>query len=77
MWAGETVFVFDPKNDLWAPHVLRQSAEQAAVPFYLVDLESDFGQLDLLAEATAFEVEELLSAGFSSVIQEILPTTTG
>ena len=65
MWAGETVFVFDPKNDLWAPHVLRQSAEQAAVPFYLVDLESDFGQLDLLAEATAFEVEELLSAGFS------------
>ncbi|HBR3029617.1 TPA: type IV secretory system conjugative DNA transfer family protein [Klebsiella pneumoniae] len=65
MRAGETVIVFDPKNDEWAPHVLRQSAEQAEVPFYLVDLESDFGQLDLLAGATAFEVEELLSAGFS------------
>ncbi|MDY9966680.1 type IV secretion system DNA-binding domain-containig protein (plasmid) [Klebsiella pneumoniae] len=65
MRAGETVIVFDPKNDEWAPHVLRQSAEQAEVPFYLVDLESDFGQLDLLAGATAFEIEELLSAGFS------------
>lgn len=65
MRAGETVIIFDPKNDEWAPHVLRQSAEQAEVPFYLVDLESDFGQLDLLAGATAFEIEELLSAGFS------------
>lgn len=65
MRAGETIIVFDPKNDEWAPHVLRQSAEQAEVPFYLVDLESDFGQLDLLAGATAFEVEELLASGFS------------
>lgn len=65
MRAGEAVVVFDPKNDEWAPHVLSEYAIRAGTSFHMVNLESDFGQLDLLAGATAFEVEELLSAGFS------------
>lgn len=63
--AGEAIFVFDPKNDEWAPHVLRESARREGVPFFLINLEMNTPQLDLLTDATDFEVEEMLSSGFS------------
>lgn len=63
--AGEAVFVLDPKDDEWAPHVLKAEAERAGVPFHLIDLRGDFPQLDLLAEMQPSELEELFISGFS------------
>jgi len=62
---GEAVVVIDPKNDEWAPHVLRSECERQGVPFALVDLRSKTPQIDLLDGATADQLEELLVAGFS------------
>lgn len=61
----EAVFVEDPKNDEWAPHVLRKACEQAGRPFYLVDLNNLNFQLDLLAGISHEQLEELFNAGFS------------
>lgn len=63
--AGEAVFTLDPKDDEWAPHVLREAAEAAGVPFLLIDLNRPSSQLDLLAEITPAQLDELLTAGFS------------
>lgn len=62
---GEAVVVIDPKDDEWAPHVLRAEAERMGVPFRLVDLRDDAPQLDLFDGATPDQLEELLVAGFS------------
>ncbi|CCN39745.1 TriK protein [Vibrio nigripulchritudo FTn2] len=62
---GEAVFVGDPKDDEWAPHVLKKACEDAGKPFYLIDLRKLEPQLDLLAGASPQDVEELLVAGFS------------
>lgn len=63
--AGEGVFVGDPKNDEWAPHLYRQICEKAGKPFYLIDLNKPEYQLNLLADINADQLEELLVAGFS------------
>lgn len=62
---GEAVVVIDPKDDEWAPHVLKAEAERLGVPFRLVDLRDDAPQLDLFDGATPDQLEELLVAGFS------------
>lgn len=62
---GEAVIVIDPKDDEWAPHVLKAEAERLGVPFRLVDLRADVPQLDLFDGATPDQLEELLVAGFS------------
>ena len=62
---GEAVVVMDPKDDEWAPHVLKAEAERLGMPFRLVDLRDDAPQLDLFDGATADQLEELLVAGFS------------
>ena len=62
---GEAVVVIDPKDDEWAPHVLKAEAERLGLPFRLVDLRDDAPQLDLFDGATADQLEELLVAGFS------------
>ncbi|MGP5895221.1 type IV secretory system conjugative DNA transfer family protein [Pseudomonas aeruginosa] len=62
---GEAVIVMDPKNDEWAPHVLRSECERLGLPFYLVDLRHDAPQIDLIDGATPDELEEMLVAGFS------------
>ncbi len=62
---GEGVFVLDPKNDEWAPHLYRKACEDAGKPFYLIDLNRDDPQLDLLKGITPQHLEELLVAGFS------------
>lgn len=61
---GESVVVLDPKNDEWAPHVLREAAERAGVPFHLVDLREKTPQIDFLSGVSGEELEELLIAGF-------------
>ncbi|WP_318479610.1 type IV secretory system conjugative DNA transfer family protein [Photobacterium leiognathi] len=63
--ADEGVFVLDPKNDEWAPHLMKLTCERAGKPFHLINLNEDQPQLNLLAETTPDQIEELLVAGFS------------
>lgn len=63
--AGEGVFVLDPKNDEWAPHLYRQACEDAGKPFLLIDLNKQEYQINLLADINTDQLEELLVAGFS------------
>ena len=63
--ANEGVFVMDPKNDEWAPHLMKYACEKAGKPFYLIDLNKKAPQLDLLAGCTPEQIEELMVAGFS------------
>jgi hypothetical protein len=62
---GEAVFVVDPKNDEWAPHLLRQQCEAAGKPFHLINLRDHTPQLDFMADMQTGELKELLTAGFS------------
>lgn len=61
---GEAVIAVDPKNDEWAPHLLRHEAERLGRRFVLIDLRAETPQFNLLAGATPAQVEELLIAGF-------------
>ncbi len=54
-----------PKNDEWAPHLMKLACERAGKPFHLINLNEDQPQLNLLAETTPDHIEELLVAGFS------------
>nr|VXZ82824.1 conjugative coupling factor TraD, SXT/TOL subfamily [Klebsiella pneumoniae] len=63
--AGEGVFVMDPKDDEWAPHLYRKACEDAGKPFALIDLRKQQYQLNLIEDITPDELEELLVAGFS------------
>ncbi|MDK9838570.1 type IV secretory system conjugative DNA transfer family protein [Klebsiella michiganensis] len=62
---GEGVFVEDPKNDEWAPHVLREACQTAGKQFFLINLNDLNFQLDLLADISHEQLEELFNAGFS------------
>lgn len=63
--AGEGVFVLDPKNDEWAPHLYRKACEDAGKPFVLIDLNKSEYQLNLIEGITPEHLEELFVAGFS------------
>ncbi len=63
--AGEGTFVLDPKDDEWAPHLMKYACEKAGKPFHLINLNDASPQLDLLAGASRQQIEELLVAGFS------------
>ncbi|MCW1437054.1 TraG/TraD/VirD4 family protein [Citrobacter freundii] len=63
--AGEGVFEMDPKNDEWAPHLIRKACEDAGKPFYLIDLNNPKYQLNLIDGITTEHLEELFIAGFS------------
>jgi hypothetical protein len=63
--AGEGVFIMDPKDDEWAPHLYRKACEDAGKPFALIDLRKQEYQLNLIEEITPDELEELFVAGFS------------
>lgn len=63
--AGEAVFVLDPKNDEWAPHLFKKACEAAGKPFALINLNAPEYQLNLIANITADQLEELFIAGFS------------
>ncbi|AHJ75592.1 type IV secretory system conjugative DNA transfer family protein [Kosakonia sacchari] len=63
--AGEGVFILDPKDDEWAPHIYRKACEDAGKPFALIDLRKQQYQLNLIEDITPDELEELFVAGFS------------
>ncbi|HDU3946018.1 TPA: TraM recognition domain-containing protein [Klebsiella pneumoniae subsp. pneumoniae] len=63
--AGEGVFIMDPKDDEWAPHLYRKASEDAGKPFALIDLRKQQYQLNLIEDITPNELEELFVAGFS------------
>ncbi|MFJ5455187.1 type IV secretory system conjugative DNA transfer family protein [Pectobacterium jejuense] len=63
--AGEGVFIMDPKDDEWAPHLYRKACEDAGKPFALIDLKKQQYQLNLIEDITPDELEELFVAGFS------------
>lgn len=63
--AGEGVFVMDPKDDEWAPHLYRKACVDAGKPFALIDLRKQQYQLNLIEDITPDELEELFVAGFS------------
>ena len=50
--AGEGVFVMDPKDDEWAPHLYRKACEDAGKPFALIDLRKQQYQLNLIEDIT-------------------------
>ncbi|EHV2051912.1 type IV secretory system conjugative DNA transfer family protein [Salmonella enterica] len=61
----EAVFIEDPKNDEWAPHVLKEACRMAGKKFVLIDLNNLNFQMDLLAGISREQLEELFNAGFS------------
>ncbi|EAB5741194.1 DUF87 domain-containing protein [Salmonella enterica subsp. enterica] len=63
--SGEAVFVEDPKDDEWAPHVLREACKKTGKKFTLINLNKLNYQLDLLADISHEQLEELFNAGFS------------
>ncbi len=60
---GDAVFVFDPKNDEWAPSVFHAACESAGVPFQFIDLNKAVAQINPLLNSTSEEVAEMLYAG--------------
>ncbi|EER1882331.1 type IV secretory system conjugative DNA transfer family protein [Escherichia coli] len=62
---GEAVFVEDPKDDEWAVHVLREACKKARKKFVVINLNRTNHQLDLLADISHEQLEELFNAGFS------------
>ncbi|EAA2780426.1 TraM recognition domain-containing protein [Salmonella enterica] len=63
--ADEGVFVLDPKNDEWAPHLYKKACEDAGKPFVLIDLNKQEYQMNLIDGITPDHLEELFVAGFS------------
>ena len=66
---GEAVFVLDPKEDEFLPHLLGQEARENDRPFYFIDLTGDKPQWNPYEYKTANEIEELLSGAFGQVSQ--------
>ena len=60
---GDAVFVFDPKNDEWAPSVFHEACKSAGVRFQFVDLSEPIPQLNPLLNSSPDEVAEMLYAG--------------
>ncbi len=61
---GDAVFVFDPKDDEWAPSVYQTACDRAGLPFEFVDLRQPQPQINPILHASSEEVEEALYAGF-------------
>jgi len=60
---GEALFYLDPKDDEWGPHALRSACqEHGAAYHYLRLLPESPHQINLLAGARAWEIEELFHA---------------
>lgn len=61
---GEAVFMVDPKDDEWAPHLYAQAAADAGKKHHYINLRQDAPQFSIFDGATASEIEELFIAGF-------------
>ncbi len=63
--AGESVVFFDPKFDRFSPRILSDAAKKANRGFYFINLNPDQPpQLNPIADAEAYEIEELLVSAF-------------
>ena len=63
---GESVFIFDPKNDEWLPHVLHDAAEKFGVPYHFIDLrDGKEPQINPLHGVSRADLKELLIAAFA------------
>ena len=63
--AGEGLVWIDPKFDRFSPRILAAAARKAAKNFYFINLNPDQPpQLNPIAGAEAFEIEELLVSAF-------------
>jgi hypothetical protein len=59
---NDTVIVFDPKNDEFAPHVLKGQSDK----FLLLDLrQGKPAQLNIFRDLSSYQLNELLVSGFS------------
>lgn len=66
IYEDESIIVLDPKNDEWAPHVLKYHADIKGVPYHFIDLRSDKKpQINILTNASQSEVKEMFLAAFS------------
>lgn len=64
--SGELFVVLDPKKDAWMPHIFREHAKRAGVPWALLDLaQSAPPQVNPFDGASCEEIESLLLAAFS------------
>lgn len=61
---GESVFIIDPKDDEWFPHVAYSASKDAETSYHFVDLRKPSYQFNLFEDAGPEEIEELLLAGF-------------
>ena len=63
--AGETLIWFDPKFDRFSPRILADAAKKAKKDFFLINLNPNQPpQLNPLAGANSYEIEELLVTAF-------------
>ena len=62
---GHGAYVFDPKNDEFLPHVLKEACEKAGKPFVLINLrEGQPRQINPLKGCRPDDIALLLNAGF-------------
>ena len=61
---GESVFIIDPKDDEWFPHVTYSASKDAKTNYHFLDLRKSSYQFNLFEDANSDEIEELLLAGF-------------
>ena len=61
---GESVIVFDPKDDEFLPHVLAAEAKNQNTEYFYIDLTAKIGQINLLSDKTKEQSDELLMTGF-------------
>jgi hypothetical protein len=62
---GQRVIIFDPKNDKHSPNVIALAAQQAGLPFHLIDLRPETPpQVNPFRFATYAEMKELLITTF-------------
>lgn len=62
-YKGEAVFVIDPKDDEWLPHVAYAAAQEADVSFNHLNIREPVYQFNLFKDTDEEEREELLLAG--------------
>ncbi len=62
---GETIIAFDPKDDEFLPHVLKQEASLAGIDFYYIDLKGPVAQINILKGKSEAQIDEMLTTAFS------------
>ena len=61
---GESVFILDPKDDEWFPHVAYKASKDTDTSYHFIDLRKPNYQFNLFEDIHPEELEELLLSGF-------------